>query len=46
MAPVRVNLATASLDCVRGHLLELGHQVLDDVALHVNGVEVLLELGV
>ena len=46
MSSVRVHLARDGLDRVSGQLLELRHYGLDEVALDVDAVEVLLELRV
>ena len=46
MSSVRVNLSGAGLDSVRGHLLELGNDLLDEIAFNVDGVHVLLEIRV
>lgn len=46
MSSVRVDLPGACLDGVGGHLLELGHYLLHEIAFDIDGVQVLLEVRV
>jgi hypothetical protein len=46
MSPLRINLTTASFDCVGGHFLELWDDLLDEVAFNIYRVEIFLKVRI